>query len=607
MSELFLILFFPLVGFLINGLWGSRLQEKSCALIGCAFPLLSLFLLTYKTAVSDFYGVSILFTWVSFENLTIDFALKLDHLSLLMSFIVLGIGSLIHIYSTKYMHGDQSFARYFSYLNLFLFFMLLLVLANNLLVMFIGWEGVGLASYLLIGFWYKENENASSGAKAFIVNRIGDIGFLLGIFILAFHFQTINFDEINRAASTANASATMINLSALFLFIGACGKSAQLPLHVWLPDAMTGPTPVSALIHAATMVTAGIYMIVRLHPLYMQATAVLPLIAVIGTLTALLGALVATVQSDIKRVLAYSTVSQLGYMFAALGVGAFYPAMLHLFTHAFFKATLFLSAGAIIHALHGEQDIYKMGGLAKKMPWNMVAFLLGSLCLAGVPLTSGFISKEAILMHTYSHSHSYSQTLTILLLITAALTAFYISKTFFLVFLPSKNGSEKPLHAIAFAMSLPVIALAILSIVVGLFHIPAFMENYLNLAKSITIKEEAHILIPALSLSLSAFAIAIAYLITVKQIKIVPKILEQKFYFDHLYEKVLLSTLRAFCKRVLATIFEVKIIEAAIWSMRDLVLFSSRRVTLLTNGQIQWYVLLILMALSLLMVWWFYV
>ena len=367
MHALTLIVLLPLIGFLINGLAGNTLGKKAVSVIGCGLPLISFAItcaLFAQLLASGEPRVELVYTWATIGKSAFEIALYFDRLSAVMTLIVTGIGSLIHIYSIGYMHEDSSFARFFAYLNLFLFFMLLLVLGRSLLVMFVGWEGVGLASYLLIGFWFEDPVNAKAGKKAFITNRVGDAGFLLGIFLLYNALGTLDMDRINAAflAGTVGVSASLVGVC---LFIGATGKSAQIPLHVWLPDAMAGPTPVSALIHAATMVTAGVYMIARLNGLYLHAPEASTLIAWTGAATAFFAATVAITQTDIKKVLAYSTVSQLGFMFVALGVGAYGVAVFHLLTHAFFKACLFLGAGSVIHALSGEQDIRKMGGLRR--------------------------------------------------------------------------------------------------------------------------------------------------------------------------------------------------------------------------------------------------
>ncbi len=428
--------------------------------------------------------------WISVAGLRIPFGLLLDPLTLVMMLVVSGVGSLIHIYSLGYMAHDPERVRYFSYLNLFTFFMLLLVMGGNLPLLFVGWEGVGLCSYLLIGFWFKKKSASDAGKKAFIVNRIGDAGLILGI-ILAFHtFGTVNLVEITDAVAARPAGLAVITTIALLLFVGACGKSAQIPLHVWLPDAMEGPTPVSALIHAATMVTAGVYMVARLGPLYAKSPTAMAVVAGVGAATALLAATIALVQTDIKKVLAYSTVSQLGYMFLACGVGAFGVGIFHLFTHAFFKALLFLGSGSVIHALSGEQDMRKMGGLRKKIPWTFWTFAIGTAAIAGIPPLAGFFSKDEILAGTLA---AHRPLLFGLGLLTAALTAFYMSRLLFMTFWGSFRGdheTEHHVHESPWTMLGPLLLLAIGSASVGFLQIPEFVKPVFRL-------EEAAAVVPA--------------------------------------------------------------------------------------------------------------
>ena len=439
---LLLIPLLPFVGFLVNASLGRRLSKAVSGGVAVAVMFVSF-------AVSVWASWSLvsmpasgrvidewLFTWIPSGDLQVPFALRLDPLSMVMILVVSGIGSLIHLYSTAYMHEERGseYARYFSYLNLFAAFMLVLVLAPNFPVMFVGWEGVGLCSYLLIGFWYHKKSASDAGKKAFIVNRIGDFGFLLGVLLLFSRFGTLDFQAVAKAVSAyAPEAATFGTLSAaaLLLFVGATGKSAQIPLYIWLPDAMEGPTPVSALIHAATMVTAGVYMIGRNAVLYLHAPGVLELVGIVGVATAVVAATIGLVQNDIKRVLAYSTVSQLGLMFVAMGVGAFSAGIFHLYTHAFFKALLFLGSGAVIHALAGEQDLRRMGGLKKDLPIAYWTFLAGTLAIAGVPFLSGFFSKDELLYRAFSEGHPY---LWFFASVASLLTACYMFRLFFLTF-----------------------------------------------------------------------------------------------------------------------------------------------------------------------------
>src|SRR5262245_37069022 len=453
----------PFLGFLVNASLGRRLAKGDSGAVACGVTLIA-FAISLATifrlaglAPQDRVIVQQVFSWFASGDLHVGFTLRVDPLSAVMIFVVTGIGSLIHIYSTAYMHEetDSEYARYFSYLNLFAAFMLVLVLGSNFLVMFVGWEGVGLCSYLLIGFWYQKKSASDAGKKAFIVNRIGDFGFILGMFLIFTRFGTLEFADVARGVSEMSAETTfgMLSLTTLLLFVGATGKSAQIPLYVWLPDAMEGPTPVSALIHAATMVTAGVYMIGRNAALFSHTPETLTIVAVVGIATALMAGTIALVQNDIKRVLAYSTVSQLGYMFLAMGVGAYAGGIFHLYTHAFFKALLFLGSGAVIHALAGEQDMRKMGGLKKDLPITYWTFLIGAIAIAGVPGLAGFFSKDEILFRTYSSGHV---ALWIVGLVTSLLTAIYMFRLVFLAFHgPSRSaaatqvGERAPAHAAA--------------------------------------------------------------------------------------------------------------------------------------------------------------
>ncbi|MEK6614411.1 MAG: NADH-quinone oxidoreductase subunit L, partial [Candidatus Binatota bacterium] len=446
------IVLLPLVGAAVNGLLGAVLQKRIgkwiISLFACA-PVLISFLLSLQAFLDllalkpdERFLIDRLYPWLSVGSLRVDMAFWVDPLSAVMILVVTGVGGLIHIYSTGYMREDKSYWRYFAFLNLFTCAMLLLVTADNLLLMFVGWEGVGLCSYALIGFWYHDHVNARAGNKAFIVNRVGDFGFVLGVFLVFWSLDrsghgTLVFRELEKFSSLLQGQEIwgvgVVTLVTLFLFVGATGKSAQIPLHVWLPDAMQGPTPVSALIHAATMVTAGVYMVCRLHFLFSAAPATLAVIAAIGVATALFSATIALTQTDIKRVLAYSTVSQLGYMFLAAGVAAYGAAVFHLMTHAFFKACLFLGSGSVIHAMGGEQDMRKMGGLRRSLPYTFWTFAVAVLAIAGTPLTAGFFSKDEILWQAFSSPHG-SPLLWVLGVAGAGLTAFYMFRQFFLVF-----------------------------------------------------------------------------------------------------------------------------------------------------------------------------
>jgi NADH-quinone oxidoreductase subunit L len=475
---LYLIPLFPLLGVLLNtfvtrgqseklvgGLAAAMIWASFIVALGCFFQLLGM------PAESRHFELD-LFNWIVVGNFSAHAGFLADPLSMIMMLIVTGVSGLIHIYSIGYMHGDAGFRKFFIYLNLFVFFMLLLVMGNNYMVMFVGWEGVGLCSYLLIGFWYTDELKASAGKKAFIMNRIGDFGFLLAIFLIWTTFGTINFAEIEPMAQAYPIGSGVITAICLLLFTGATGKSAQLPLYTWLPDAMAGPTPVSALIHAATMVTAGVYMIVRSNFLFSLSPDAMLVVAWVGGITALFAATIGLVQTDIKKVLAYSTVSQLGYMFLACGVGAYTAAVFHLMTHAFFKGLLFLGSGSVIHGMSDEQDIRVMGGLKSKMPVTHLTFLVGTLAIAGIPGLAGFFSKDEILWKTYESHH----TILWVIGITAAFcTSFYMFRLLILTFYGKFRGSkaqEHHVHESPKLMTIPLIVLAVLSAIGGYIGVP---------------------------------------------------------------------------------------------------------------------------------------
>jgi len=478
---IYLVPLIPLLGFLFNGLLIGRVPRPLVSFIGCASVglslILSLFLFfTLKSLPPDARVIEqVLFSWIPAGNFNVDVAFLLDPLSAVMILVVSGVGFLIHVYSVGYMHNDPCFGRYFAYLNLFTFSMLTLVLANNFLLMFVGWEGVGLCSYLLIGFWFEKKSASDAGKKAFIVNRIGDFGFLLGMFIVFWQVGSLHFPTVSAAASTVFvAGGGLITAACLLMFFGATGKSAQIPLYVWLPDAMEGPTPVSALIHAATMVTAGVYMIARTNALYILAPDALMVVAIIGAMTAFLAATIGLAQNDIKRVLAYSTVSQLGYMFLACGVAAFSAGIFHLMTHAFFKALLFLCAGSVIHAMSAEKDMRKMGGLKKYLPITYPTMLIATLAIVGIPGLSGFFSKDEILWKSFSSQYGHP-ILWVVGVVTAGLTAFYMFRLIYLTFHGKERMDDKTkqhLHESPKSMTVPLMILAVLSVVGGWVGIP---------------------------------------------------------------------------------------------------------------------------------------
>jgi NADH-quinone oxidoreductase subunit L len=485
MNSLALIPALPLAGFLVNGLVGRRLPAAAVSVVGCALPALA-FLVTLgvfrQFAAGGAPIEQTLFPWAATVGFQVDASLYFDAITAVMCLVVTGIGTLIHVYSIGYMHGDEGYARYFAYLNLFLFFMLVLVLGKNLVMLFIGWEGVGLASYLLIGFWFQDPAKTAAGLKAFVVNRVGDTGFLLAAFLIWYYAGTLDFQAVNAHFTATPAPAGVMTAIGVLLLVGACGKSAQIPLHVWLPDAMAGPTPVSALIHAATMVTAGVYLLARLSGLYLAAGDAMTVVAWLGGLTALVGATMGVTQYNIKKVLAYSTMSQIGLMVMACGVGAFSAGMFHLYTHAFFKACLFLAAGAVLHALSGEEDMRRMGGLARRMPFTFGVFLLATLALCGLPPFAGFFSKDEILWLAYASDRG---SLALWLVGTAAsfLTAFYMFRAVFMTFFGASRVESRlaqHIHEPPPTMSVVLAVLALGSVVAGYVGLPAFWREALG-------------------------------------------------------------------------------------------------------------------------------
>jgi len=489
--RLALIVLLPLAGFLLNGSLATavgrrRVDDRVVTALGCGLPMVSFAIALWCFASLQAGGAPLaetLYTWARIGGRSFDVSFYFDRLAAVMVLIVTGVGSLIHVYSVGYMKDDPGYGRYFAYLNVFLFFMLMLVLGRSLLVLFVGWEGVGLASYLLIGFWFGDMDKARAGKKAFITNRVGDAGFLLGMFVLYQAVGTLDMDSIN-ASFNGGSVPVSASLVGILLFIGATGKSAQIPLHVWLPDAMAGPTPVSALIHAATMVTAGVYMTARLSGIYMHAPEASQVIAAIGTATAFFAATIALVQTDIKKVLAYSTISQLGFMFVAIGVGAYGVAVFHLYTHAFFKACLFLGAGSVIHSLGGAQDITRMGGLARRIPVTFVTFAIATAAIAGLPPLAGFFSKDEILWFALASGRGGSPLLFGVAALTALLTAFYMFRLLWLTFLGAPRmdaGVAEHVHESPGTMTVVLAILAVLSAIGGFVAIPRYLEPLLPL------------------------------------------------------------------------------------------------------------------------------
>jgi NADH-quinone oxidoreductase subunit L len=560
------------------------------------------------------------FDFINTSSLTIPFDFKVDALSSLFLLVITGVGTLIHLYSTAYMHEEEAphYARYFAYLNLFIFSMLLLVLGDNFVIMFIGWEGVGLCSYLLIGYWFSNASFNYAAKKAFIMNRIGDLGFLLAIFWLIVKLGTVSYGEVFTAESLAKLSSTDITAITLLLFVGAMGKSAQIPLFTWLPDAMAGPTPVSALIHAATMVTAGIYMITRANMLFSASELTQHVIAIVGISTALLSATIALKQNDIKKVLAYSTVSQLGYMFLGLGVGAYSGAVFHVITHAFFKALLFLGAGSVIHAMHHEQDIRKMGGLKSKLPITHITFLIACIAIAGVPPFSGFFSKDEILAAAFAKSPIYWA----LGVIGAAMTAFYMFRLYATTFLGQFRGTheqEHHLHESPFAMTLPLILLAVASAIAGALGIPALMggNHWLShqLIPIIGEAHEAHLshetewILMGVSVTIAVIALLIAVSRYKKQADEEPtstlgKFLYNKWHIDELYNNAIVEPLNKMSGFLKETI-ERKVIDGAVNGTGKLVQYGARQIRLIQSGQVGYYILFMVLSLVLMIVLWF--
>lgn len=626
MSKLvYLVPLFPLLGFLVNGLLRKSLSKSMIGIIGSGAMLASFVVsLLIFFDVKNGGGATVqLFNFIHVGTLVIPFEFLVDPLSSLFLLIITGIGFLIHLYSTAYMHEEEPmhFGRYFAYLNLFVFSMLLLVLGGNYVVMFIGWEGVGLCSYLLIGFWFKNNNYNAAAKKAFIMNRIGDLGFLLAVFWLIVKLGTVSYASV--FAAVAQLSATDITIITTLLFVGAMGKSAQIPLYTWLPDAMAGPTPVSALIHAATMVTAGIYMIARSNILYTMAPATQTLVAIIGLSTAIFAATIALKQNDIKKVLAYSTVSQLGYMFLGLGVGAYTGAVFHVMTHAFFKALLFLGAGSVIHAMHHEQDITKMGGLKSKLPITHLTFLLGCIAIAGVPPFSGFFSKDEILMAAYATNPIFYY----VGMGGALLTAFYMFRLYSLTFLGNFRGTahqQEHLHESPIAMTLPLMVLAFFAVVAGFIGIPELfapnahaLEHFLApvFAGSTSIAHAHHIEHSTewilMGTATTIILLVIVYAVTKfkKYEKAEPNtgiatILENKWYIDELYDTIIVKPLYWFAS-VLKNSVEKLVIDGAVNGVGKLVGYGSRQFRLLQSGQVGSYILMMVMALVLFIIIWF--
>lgn len=609
----------PLISFLILGVGTKRIPKNLVGILASGTVLVSFFI-----ALSIFYGflkgsntafTIDLFDWISSGSLHIPFSLLIDQLSVLMTLIITGIGFLIHVYSIGYMHDDEGYTRFFSYLNLFVFSMLLLVLGSNYVIMFIGWEGVGLCSYLLIGFWFKNQNYNDAAKKAFIMNRIGDLGFLLGIFLIFITFDSVSFSEVFKVAATMSTGQPVLVAITLLLFIGAIGKSAQIPLYTWLPDAMAGPTPVSALIHAATMVTAGIYMIARSNILYTLAPATLSVVLFIGVLTALFAATIGLVQNDIKKVLAYSTVSQLGFMFIALGLGAYTSAVFHLMTHAFFKALLFLGAGSVIHAMSGEQDIRSMGGLKKHIPVTFITFFIATLAISGIPPFAGFFSKDEILAAAFQQN----KWVWALGMIASVMTAFYMFRLLYLTFYGKFRGThhqEEHLHESPKVMTVPLVILALLSGVSGFLGIPAVLhgshalKNYLtpvfggsaikiNILHAGELSHSTEFILMGIAVISALIVMYIAYTQYVKK-GILPaeedeklssshKLVYNKYYIDELYDTLIVRPLNWTSGKIYG-LLELGFIDRIVNSVGKSVVWGGKTLRYIQNGNIEFYI-----------------
>jgi NADH-quinone oxidoreductase subunit L len=608
----FLIPALPLLGFFIHILFKNKISEKLAGWHASAWIVLSFLLsciLFFQLQKTESIEVEF-FNWFSVGDLSVPFAFQIDHLSIIMMLVITGVGGLIHIYSIGYMHGDEGFNRFFAYLNLFVFFMLLLVMANNYVLMFVGWEGVGLCSYLLIGFWYKNQEYNKAANKAFIMNRIGDLAMLFGLFLLFNYYGSLTYSDVFANAESYVPDTNTITAITLLLFIGACGKSAQMPLYTWLPDAMAGPTPVSALIHAATMVTAGIYMIVRSNILFTLAPFTQEIILIVGITTAIFAGTIALKQNDIKKVLAYSTVSQLGLMFFALGAGAYEAGFFHLVTHAFFKALLFLGAGSVIHGMGGEQDIRKMGGLQHHMKITHWVFGFGVLAIMAVPPFSGFFSKDTILVSAYE-KHPL---LWVLGLISGLITAFYMMRLYFLVFRGEErfvhdgNTNHGRVHESPRVITIPLLILCVLAIIGGLINIPhlfggdKMMMHYLEDVvpvhehSEVSVSEEWMLMIIA-SVAIIATIVAARIKYFVKkdipesdaELKGFGKVLNAKYYVDELYNAIIVKPWKKLSV-FFSSVFEKYVIDGAVHGTARLVQEISNNIRLLQTGTIGFYV-----------------
>ena len=628
MTEYFwLIPFIPALSTLILVLFGQKLPKKyvsfqACFAIFASFAISVIsFIGLLQTSHEHLPIVKNLFSWIHAGNFHADLALQLDPLTSIMTLVVTGVGFLIHVYSIGYMADDEGYTRYFTYLNLFTFAMLILVMGSNLVVMFVGWEGVGLCSYFLIGFWFDKRSAANAGKKAFIVNRIGDAAFLLGIFFIFINIGSGEFSVINQAIGGGMITQSLATLIAILLFAGATGKSAQIPLYIWLPDAMEGPTPVSALIHAATMVTAGVYMVARMNVLFTFSGSANSVVAIVGAVTAVFAATMALTQNDIKRVLAYSTISQIGYMFIGCGVGAYAAGMFHLYTHAFFKSLLFLAAGSVMHALSGELNMQKMGGLRKYLPLTYPTFLIGAIAIAGIPFLSGFFSKDAILTSAYANGQYLVWALGIF---GAVLTAFYMFRLIFLTFFGNERltpEAKKHLHESPPAMTIPLVLLAFFSIVAGYVGLPVVIGKELNffgrfLEPVIHSAHEVHLslgtewMLILISVAVAVTGIFIAWVFYIKNPKIphnlvarfpwLYKLLFNKYYVDEIVNTVFVnSTIKG--SEIVYDHFDLKVIDGVVNGSAKTTNFFGKVLSYFQTGYIKDYALIFLLGAILLL------
>jgi NADH-quinone oxidoreductase subunit L len=622
-----LIVLAPILSFLFVGIVDKQLTKGWVSVIGCGSILVSfaLSIVLYINLLQSPKGTSFTFTafeWITAADFSVGMSFLVDPLSCLMMLIITGVGFLIHVYSAGYMWDDDGFRRFFMYLNLFIFFMLLLVMGSNYLLMFVGWEGVGLCSYLLIGFWFKNQDYNDAAKKAFIMNRIGDLGLILGVILIFMNFGSLDYQTVFAKAEGFGIGSSIITTITILLFVGAIGKSAQIPLYTWLPDAMAGPTPVSALIHAATMVTAGVYMIARNNILYTLSPFTLEIVLIVGLATALFAATIAIAQNDIKKVLAYSTVSQLGLMFVAMGVGAYATGMFHMMTHAFFKALLFLAAGSVIHGLSGEQDIRNMGGLRKYLPITFATFLIGTIAIAGIPPFAGFFSKDEILANAFAHN----QIAWAIAVLASLLTSFYMFRLFFLTFSGSTRASSEVvshIHESPKSMTIPLMILAFFSLVGGFFGIPEVLggthalNNFLApvFEKSKAIVEHHHLshatelTLMAVIVVLTIVMIAIAYMLYVgkrnvpapegSQLSGPHRLVYNKYYIDQLYDAIVVKPLNGL-SRIMDTVVEKLFIDRIVNGTGRAVTWGSKTLRLVQTGNTGFYIFIMVVSVIIL-------